>query len=161
MTDADETITLTSLRGKNVVLFFYPEGRHAGLHRRKRARSAMRCRASRDSNAVILGISPDSPKSHRKFKEKFKLPYTLIADADHAIAERTACGARRRLWAGRTWVCLRTTFVIDAKGRIARVFEKVSPRSRQPRSRKPSPADAFPLAGMLRARQLPDLRARP
>lgn len=75
----------------------------------------------------MLGVSPDSPKSHRKFKEKNKLPYTLIADEDHAIAERYGVWGEKMMFGRKYWGVLRTTFVIDAKGRVARVFEKVQP----------------------------------
>jgi len=75
----------------------------------------------------VLGVSPDSPKSHRKFKEKHALPYTLIADQDHAIAEAYGVWAEKMLYGRKYWGVLRTTFVIDAAGRIERVFEKVKP----------------------------------
>ena len=75
----------------------------------------------------MLGVSPDSPKSHRKFKEKNKLPYTLIADVDHAIAERYGVWGEKMMFGRKYWGVLRTTFVIDAKGRVAKVFEKVQP----------------------------------
>lgn len=75
----------------------------------------------------MLGVSPDSPKSHRKFKEKNKLPYTLIADEDHAVAERYGVWGEKMMFGRKYWGVLRTTFVIDAKGRVARVFEKVQP----------------------------------
>ena len=75
----------------------------------------------------MLGVSPDSPKSHRKFKEKYKLPYTLIADEDHAVAERYGVWAEKMMFGRKYWGVLRTTFVIDAKGVVAKVFEKVQP----------------------------------
>lgn len=75
----------------------------------------------------MLGVSPDSPKSHRKFKEKNKLPYTLVADEDHAVAERYGVWGEKMMFGRKYWGVLRTTFVIDAKGRVARVFEKVQP----------------------------------
>ncbi|HEX3865547.1 MAG TPA: peroxiredoxin, partial [Gemmatimonadaceae bacterium] len=84
-TDNDETLTLSSLRGRVVVLFFYPKDDTPGC-------TTEAC-SFRDTlprfdglDAVILGVSPDSPKSHRKFKEKFQLPYTLVSDTGHAIA---------------------------------------------------------------------------
>lgn len=75
----------------------------------------------------MLGVSPDSPKSHRKFKEKNKLPYTLIADEDHAVAERYGVWGEKMMFGRKYWGVLRTTFIIDAKGVVARVFEKVQP----------------------------------
>jgi peroxiredoxin Q/BCP len=123
-TDADEKLSLAALRGRVVVLFFYPKD--------DTPTCTVEACSIRDElprieglNAVVLGISPDSPKSHRKFKQKFELPYTLVADEDHAIAEKYGVWGEKSLY-GRTYMgVMRTTFVIDAKGRIARVFEKV------------------------------------
>jgi peroxiredoxin Q/BCP len=75
----------------------------------------------------VLGVSPDSPKSHRKFKEKFQLPYTLLADEDHSIAERYGVWGEKMNYGRKYWGVLRTTFIIDRHGRIAHVFEKVKP----------------------------------
>jgi len=74
---------------------------------------------------VVLGVSPDSPKSHTKFKEKFKLPYTLIADEDHAIAEAYGVWGEKTNFGRKYMGVLRTTYIIDPDGRVAQVFEKV------------------------------------
>ncbi len=76
---------------------------------------------------MVLGVSPDSVDSHRKFREKFHLPYHLVADEEHAIAERYGVWVEKNMYGKKYWGNARTTFVIDAKGRIARVFEKVKP----------------------------------
>ena len=76
---------------------------------------------------MILGISPDSPKKHRKFKEKHGLTYTLLADEQHEVAERYGVWTEKSMYGKKYWGNARTTFIIDAKGRIARVFEKVKP----------------------------------
>jgi len=78
---------------------------------------------------VVLGVSPDSPKSHTKFKEKFKLPYTLIADEDHAIAEAYGVWGEKMNFGRKYMGVLRTTYVIDPDGRVAQVFEKVKPEN--------------------------------
>ena len=78
---------------------------------------------------MVLGISPDSSKSHRKFKEKFQLPYTLLADVDHAIAEQYGVWQEKMNYGKKYWGVVRTTFIIDADGRIAKVFEKVKPEN--------------------------------
>jgi peroxiredoxin Q/BCP len=116
-TDVDDALKLSSLRGRPVVLFFYPKDDTSGC--------TVEACSFRDTlprfdglDAVILGVSPDSVKSHKKFKEKFKLPYRLVADTDHAIAEKYG-----------VWGILRTTFVIDKDGKIAKVFEKVKPEN--------------------------------
>lgn len=72
-------------------------------------------------------MSPDSVDSHRKFKEKFELPFTLVADTDHAIAESYGVWAEKSMYGKKYWGVARTTFVVDARGRIAKVFEKVKP----------------------------------
>ena len=77
----------------------------------------------------MLGVSPDSPKSHRKFKLKFQLPYTLIADEDNVVSEKYGVWAEKSMYGKKYMGVLRTTFIIDAQGRIARVFEKVKPEN--------------------------------
>jgi peroxiredoxin Q/BCP len=125
-TDEGAMLSLESLRGRNVVLFFYPKDDTPGC--------TIEACTFRDSlprfknlDAVVLGVSPDSAESHRKFKEKFQLPYTLLVDADHAIADRYGVWAEKNMYGKKYWGNARTTFVIDGKGRIAHVFEKVKP----------------------------------
>ena len=78
---------------------------------------------------MVLGVSPDSPKSHTKFKEKFQLPYTLIADEDHAIAEAYGVWGEKTNFGRKYMGVLRTTYIVDPDGRIAQVFEKVKPEN--------------------------------
>ena len=78
-------------------------------------------------DAVILGASADSVESHRKFREKYHLPYTLLADTDHAIAESYGVWQEKSLFGRKYMGIARTTFLIAPDGRIARVFEKVNP----------------------------------
>ena len=75
----------------------------------------------------MLGVSPDSPKSHRKFKEKNDLPYTLLADEDHSIADQYGVWVEKSMYGKKYWGIARTTFLIGPDGRIARVFDKVKP----------------------------------
>ena len=128
LTDADEKLELASLRGHPVVLFFYPKDDTSGCTKEA---CSFRDTLPRFEglNAVVLGISPDSPKSHRKFKEKYQLPYTLIADVDHAVAEQYGVWQEKSMYGRKYWGVARTTFIIDADGRIARVFEKVKPEN--------------------------------
>ena len=76
---------------------------------------------------MVLGVSPDTPKKHAKFKEKYNLPYALIADTDHAICEAYGVWAQKSMFGKKYWGVNRTTFIVDAKGRIAKIFEKVNP----------------------------------
>jgi peroxiredoxin Q/BCP len=78
---------------------------------------------------VVLGVSPDSVQSHQKFKEKFKLPFPLVADTDHAVAEKYGVWGEKSMYGRTYWGILRTTFVIDKDGKIAKVFEKVKPEN--------------------------------
>lgn len=126
LTDSGEPITLSALRGKPVVLFFYPADDTPGC-------TVESC-SFRDNlprfkgtDAVILGISPDDVESHRRFREKFALPYELVADEGHRIAEAYGVWGEKSMF-GRTFFGnRRTTFLVDRDGRIARVFEKVKP----------------------------------
>ena len=76
---------------------------------------------------MVLGVSPDSSKSHRKFKEKNALTYTLLADVDHKIAEQYGVWQEKSMYGRKYMGVARTTFIIDRMGRIAKVFEKVKP----------------------------------
>lgn len=75
----------------------------------------------------MVGVSPDSPESHRQFKRKYRLPFTLIADEGHAIAERYGVWGEKMNFGHKYWGVLRTTFIIDEEGRVAKVFQKVKP----------------------------------
>ena len=77
----------------------------------------------------MLGVSPDSPESHRKFKKKFDLPYPLLADEGHAVAEAYGVWGEKMNFGRKYMGVLRTTFIIGPDGRIARVFEKVHPEN--------------------------------
>ena len=125
-TDTGDRLALKDLKGRPVVLYFYPKDDTSGC-----TTEACGFRDAfprfRKSNAVILGVSPDSVKSHQKFKAKYDLPFTLLADPDHAVAERYGVWKEKSMY-GRTYMGVeRTTFVIDPAGRIARIFHKVKP----------------------------------
>ena len=126
-TDSGETLSLKDLKGRPVVLYFYPKDDTPGC-----TVEACEFRDAfprfKGTKAVILGISPDSVKSHQKFKEKFDLPFTLLADEDHAIAEKYGVWQKKSMY-GRTYMGIaRTTFLIDKDGKVAKVFEKVKPK---------------------------------
>lgn len=126
-TDAGERLSLKDLKGRPVVLYFYPKDDTPGC-----TVEACEFRDAfprfKGTKAVILGISPDSVKSHQKFKEKFDLPFTLLADEDHAIAEKYGVWQKKSMY-GRTYMGIaRTTFVIDKDGKVAKVFERVKPK---------------------------------
>ena len=77
---------------------------------------------------MVLGVSPDDIASHVKFKQKFDLPFPLLADPDHAVAERYGVWGEKSMYGRKYFGINRTTFVIDEEGRILKVFEKVKPK---------------------------------
>jgi peroxiredoxin Q/BCP len=124
--DAGEQVSLADLRGKPVVLYFYPKDDTPGC-------TAQACgirdayEAFEQAGAVVLGVSPDSVKKHVKFKDKYDLPFTLLADPEHELAERYGVWGEKT-YMGKSYMGIsRTTFVIDADGVIAKVFENVKP----------------------------------
>ncbi len=121
-----ETVRLKDLRGQKVVLYFYPKDDTPGCTKEacsfRDAFSAFKKRG-----IEVLGISPDSEASHKKFTAKYKLPFTLLADANHSIADTYGVYGEKKFM-GRTYMGVkRMTFLIDEKGKIKKVFEKVKP----------------------------------
>jgi peroxiredoxin Q/BCP len=121
-----EAVSLKDLKGKKVVLYFYPKDDTPGCTKEacsfKDAYSKFK-----KKGITILGVSPDSEKSHQKFIAKFELPFTLLADTDHSIADAYGVYGEKKFM-GRTYMGVyRTTFLIDEKGKIKKVFEKVKP----------------------------------
>jgi len=125
-TDEGATLRLSSLRGAPVVLYFYPKDDTPGCTIEAcELRDAFPRFAH--SRAVILGVSPDDVASHRKFKQKFDLPFTLLADTDHAIAERYGVWVEKSMYGRKYWGVHRATFIIDPRGTVAKIFPKVKP----------------------------------
>ena len=123
-TDGGETVSLKDFRGRKVVLYFYPKDNTPGC-----TTEACDFRDSStsfsDSNTVILGVSPDSVKSHDKFKAKFELPFALVSDPDHVIAEEYGVWQEKTNYGRKYMGIVRSTFLIDEKGKIAEVWGKV------------------------------------
>lgn len=125
--DDNRTIALDDFAGKKtVVLYFYPKADTPGCT--KEACGFRDALADYDKAKVaVLGISPDPVEDVTKFARKFNLNFPLLADADHAVAEKYGVWGEKNMY-GKTYMgALRTTFVIDKQGRVAHVFEKVKP----------------------------------
>jgi peroxiredoxin Q/BCP len=127
-TDTGETVKLSDLRGKPVVLYFYPKDDTPGC-----TRQACDIRdgwaAFQRAGAVVLGVSPDKEASHAKFKAKYDLPFTLLADTDHAVSEAYGVWGQKS-FAGRKYMGVeRSTFVIGADGDVVKVMRKVDPKT--------------------------------
>jgi peroxiredoxin Q/BCP len=124
--DAGERVKLSELRGKPVVLYFYPKDDTPGC-------TAQACGIRdvysdfRQRGAIVLGVSPDDEASHVKFKEKYSLPFTLLADPDHEVAEEYGVWKERNMYGKKSMGVERSTFVIDADGNVARIMRRVNP----------------------------------
>jgi thioredoxin-dependent peroxiredoxin len=124
--DAGGKVKLSDFRGKRVVLFFYPKDNTSGC-------TTQAC-GFRDNypvieekNAVVLGVSPDNEKSHQKFKTKYDLPFTLLVDSDHAVADAYGVWGQKSFMGKKFMGIIRSHFIIDEEGRIADAQVKVSP----------------------------------
>jgi peroxiredoxin Q/BCP len=123
-----DPVKLSELKGQTVVLYFYPRADTPGC-------TAQACgvrdrRADYDAaGARVIGVSPDSVEDVKKFAEKYDLEFTLLADADHAVAEAYGTWGEKSMYGKKYWGVQRATFVIDPDGRIAHVFPKVSPKT--------------------------------
>ena len=125
-TDGGDSLRLSSLRGRKVVLYFYPKDDTSGC-------TAQACEL-RDAlprfdgvDAVILGVSPDSVASHRKFRDKYGLNFRLLSDEDHAVAEAYGVWVQKSMY-GRTYMGIeRSTFLIGEDGTVLEAWRKVKP----------------------------------
>ncbi len=121
-----ESVSLKELRGQKVVLYFYPKDDTPGCT--KEACSFRDAYSKfKKKDITVLGVSPDKEAAHKKFVAKYQLPFTLLADTDHSIAEAYGVWGEKKFM-GRTYLGVhRTTFLIDEKGKIRKIFEKVKP----------------------------------
>jgi len=117
---------LSDYFGKPIVLYFYPKDDTPGC-----TKEACSFRDDYsdylERGIVILGVSPDTPEKHTKFKQKFQLPFTLLSDVDHQVCELYGVWGKKKMRGKEYYGVLRTTFIIDENGMIISVFEKVRP----------------------------------
>ena len=124
--DSGEHVKLSSLRGRPVVLYFYPKDDTPGC-------TTQACgirdvySGFRDRGAVVLGVSPDDESSHAKFKQKYSLPFTLLADPDHKVSEDYGVWKERNMYGKKSMGIERSTFVIDADGNVTKAMRRVKP----------------------------------
>src|ERR1700742_4223557 len=128
LTDANgQAVKLADYKGKRVVLYFYPRDLTPGC-------TVEACNFQSDlseyekRNAVVIGVSTDDARSHQKFSDKHGLQFTLLTDADHETAESYGAWGEKNMYGRKIFGVKRSTFLIDEKGRISHVFEKVSPK---------------------------------
>jgi len=121
-----ESVALADFQGRKVILYFYPKDNTSGC-------TAQAC-GFRDSypaieerNAVVIGVSPDSAQSHRKFRSKYELPFTLVVDPEHKLAELYGAWGEKSMYGKKYMGIIRSHFVIDEQGYLIDVHYKVSP----------------------------------
>ncbi len=127
VTDQDDELSLSDLRGEKVLLYFYPKDDTSGCTLQAcELRDEMEWFAG--LGIRVLGVSPDSAASHRKFKAKHDLNFTLLVDDDHAVSEAYGVWKEKKMY-GRTYMGIeRSTFLIDEEGRLEQAWRKVQPK---------------------------------
>jgi peroxiredoxin Q/BCP len=114
-----DPVKLSDLKGQTIVLYFYPRADTPGC-------TTQAC-GVRDRSSVI-GVSPDTVEAVKKFADKFDLGFTLLADADHAVAERYGTWVEKSMYGKKYWGVARATFIVDPDGKVAKAFPKVQPK---------------------------------
>jgi len=125
--DDGSVVSLASFRGKKVILYFYPKDNTSGcttqacdLRDRKEGIQAR--------GAVVLGVSPDPPSSHAKFRDKYQLNFPLLSDEDHRVAKAYGVWKEKSMYGRKYWGIERSTFVINEGGVVAEAWRKVKPK---------------------------------
>jgi peroxiredoxin Q/BCP len=127
VSDSGETVRLADLKGKTVILYFYPRDDTSGCTT-EACEFRDNWKAVLDAGAVVLGVSPDDAASHERFRRKYSLPFPLLVDQDHRVADAYGAWGEKSMYGRKYQGILRTTVIIDPGGNISRVFPKVKPR---------------------------------
>ena len=135
VTDQDKRVRLSDFRGQRVILYFYPKDDTSGC-----TTQACNFRDSyeeiQEKNGLVLGVSPDGVASHQKFKSKYDLPFTLLVDEDHAIAEAYGTWGEKSMYGRKYMGVIRSQIVIDEQGKIIDVQYKITPKKSTPAALK-------------------------
>ncbi len=123
-TDAGEKIKLSSLQGAPVVLYFYPKDDTPGCTKEACAFRDQKA-ALKKAGAKVLGVSPDDVASHAKFRDKFDLNFPLLADLGHKVADKYGAWREKNMYGKKSMGIQRSTFLIDADGKVAKVWKRV------------------------------------
>jgi len=124
VTDSGDHFELSALKGQNVVLYFYPKADTPGCTKEACEFRDTSKKFSK-ANTVIVGVSPDPERAQAKFKDKFDLPFVLLADTEHKAAEAYGVWKEKSMYGKKYMGIERSTFVIDAAGKVKRIFPKV------------------------------------
>ncbi|MEY3204229.1 MAG: hypothetical protein RLZZ21_560 [Planctomycetota bacterium] len=124
LTHEGTKLTLSSLRGSPVVLYFYPKDDTPGCTKEACGFRDAKAKLAKHG-AVVLGVSPDNPASHETFRAKYKLPFTLLCDPDHVVAEEYGAWREKNMYGKKSMGIARSTFIIDAAGTVVKVFKAV------------------------------------
>ena len=119
-----EDVTLSDFRGKKVVLYFYPKDNTPGCSAQAAAFASLNAEFEK-KGAVVIGISKDSVKSHKKFEEKYSLPFNILSDPEHKVIEAYGVWQEKKLYGKVSMGVIRTTYIIDENGIVENVFTKV------------------------------------
>jgi len=117
-------VTFDDLKGQTVVVYFYPKDDTSGCTAEA---CEFRDTLPRIPGAKVIGVSPDNTKSHRKFADKYNLPFTLLADTGHVLCEAAGVWVEKSMYGRKYMGVERTTFILDSQGLVAKVFKKVKP----------------------------------
>lgn len=125
-----KTVRLSDFKGRIVVLYYYPRDNTPGCTKEACGFRDAHAKLER-AGVVVLGVSPDSVASHEKFISRFDLPFILLADEDQSLCRKYGVWQEKNMYGKKSMGVARTTFVIDAEGRIAHVFKRVKPEGHE------------------------------
>jgi len=133
VSDEGQKVKLSDLRGKKVVVYFYPKADTTGCTQQACSLRDAMPQLKRLKAAAVIGISPDAPAKQLKFDDKYGLGFPLLADEDHTVAEKYGVWAEKSMYGRKYMGIVRSAFVIDEAGKLSGVYYKVSPKDTVPK----------------------------